>query len=81
MIAEAYEFQLGLYTVRVRPRPDSPGWPVYIVYRGMLLIGKSFSRPDEGCCRWIETSNGAYAAPSGPPRRHTLNGKNGHPRS
>lgn len=47
-------FRLGPYTVLQRPRFDSPAWAVYIVHRGDKYVGKSFSRPDEGCCQWLE---------------------------
>lgn len=57
-------FTIGVYTVHARPRQDNPGWLVYLVYRGSSLIGKSFSVPDLGCCRWLETSNGVYASSS-----------------
>lgn len=59
IIAETCTFVLGCYTVQQRPRPDNPAWPVYIVFRGdpetgYRVVGRSFSRPDEGCCRWLE---------------------------
>ena len=45
---------MGAFTVRVCLRPDNPAFPIYAVYRGELFVGKSFSMPDEGCCRWLE---------------------------
>lgn len=45
---------LGPYVVREGLRPDNPAFPVYLIFKGDELIGKSFSMPDEGCCRWIE---------------------------
>jgi hypothetical protein len=53
-IADTSIFQLGSFTVQQRPRPDNAGWPVYIVFLGDRLIGKSFSRPDLDCCLWLE---------------------------
>lgn len=54
LIAETFTFTLGRYTVQQRPRFDSPAWAVYIIFRGAKLIGKSFSRPDLDCCKWLE---------------------------
>lgn len=94
VIAETCSFALGRYTVWQRPRPDNPAWAVFVVYVGTKLIGKSFSRPDLECCRWLERSNGCYAEQSAPPRRYTANdgevhagakgtsnGRNGHRRA
>lgn len=53
-IIESKTFQLGPYTVRQRPRIDSPGWAQYLVFLGGVLIGKSFSMPNEGDCQWLE---------------------------
>jgi hypothetical protein len=53
----------GKYIVRVGLRCDNPAFPVYLVYVGNRLIGKSFSVPDEGCCRWLERQDG-YAQAS-----------------
>jgi len=47
-------FRLGPYTVQQRPREDSPAWAQYRVFLGAVLIGKSFSIPDLGCCAWLE---------------------------
>lgn len=47
-------FTVGPYTVRIGIRFDSPYWPLYIVFKGEKLIGKIFSRPDEGACAWLE---------------------------
>lgn len=69
IIAETFEFRLGQYTVSVRPRPDNPGWPVYVVFIGERFVGKSFSRPDEECCRFLERFAGRYAEPSKRKRR------------
>lgn len=63
IIADTCSFTLGKFTVQQRPRPDNPAWPVYIVFRGEKLIGKSFSIPDLGCCEWLERTNGVYATP------------------
>lgn len=52
-IVEPFTFKIGRYTVQQRPRFDSPGWAQYVVYLGDLVIGKSFSMPDEGCCDWL----------------------------
>lgn len=93
IICESLTFQLGPYTVHQRPRTDSPGWAVYLVYLGHRFIGKSFSIPDEGCCQWLERSGGRYAEPSQKPRRQSAKnsrlfkrsifatGRNGHPRT
>jgi len=53
-IVETRTFQLGQYTVQQRPRFDSPSWGQYLVFLGNILIGKSFSMPDIGCCEWLE---------------------------
>lgn len=52
-IIECRTFEIGRFTVRQRPRFDSPGWGQYLVFYGTVLIGKSFSIPDEGCCEWL----------------------------
>ncbi len=57
-------FDLGPFVVHIRIRPDNALFPVYIVFRGAKLIGKSFSRPDRDCCDWLERTNGVYAEPS-----------------
>lgn len=46
-------FELGPYVVRQRSEPDRQ-WPLYCIYLGRVLIGKSFSKPDLGCCEWLE---------------------------
>lgn len=51
--------RLGKFTVHVRLRFDNPAWPLYVVYVGERLIGKSFSIPDLGCCQWLERQNPA----------------------
>lgn len=81
IICESLTFHVGPYTVHQRPRTDSPGWAVYLVYLEQKFIGKSFSMPNLDCCQWLERSNGRYAEPSQKPRRHSHNGRNGHPRS
>lgn len=53
-IAETRTFQVGPYTVRQQPRFDSPSWAQYLVFLGDVLVGKSFSMPDLGCCEWLE---------------------------
>lgn len=53
-IVETKTFQLGAYTVRQRPRIDSPGWAQYLVFLGGVLIGKSFSMPALSDCEWLE---------------------------
>lgn len=52
-IVESRTFELGRFTVRQKPRFDSPGWAQYLVYLGEVLIGKSFSMPDLSCCEWL----------------------------
>lgn len=47
------------FTVRVGLRPDNPAFPVYLVFIGTNLIGKSFSLPDLECCRWLERQHAA----------------------
>lgn len=47
-------FILGKYTVRLGLRRDNPAFPLYLVFLGHVLIGKSFSRVDEDACRWLE---------------------------
>ncbi len=47
-------FQLGKYTIRLGLRADNPAFPVFKVFIGNILIGKSFSRVDEDACRWLE---------------------------
>jgi hypothetical protein len=47
-------FTIGKYTVREQLRFDNPAFPQYVVFLGDKLIGKSFSRPDLGCCQFLE---------------------------
>lgn len=61
MIADTTSFDLGPFKIHQRPRFDNPAFAVYLVFRGARLIGKSFSRPDRGCCEWLERTNGVYA--------------------
>lgn len=61
IVANTSTTQLGAYTVYERPRFDNPAWAVYIVFKNEKLIGKSFSRPDLGCCQWLERQQGVYA--------------------
>lgn len=53
-IVEIFTFVVGKYTVIQRPRLDSPGWGQYCVYVEGILIGKSFSMPNEDACQWLE---------------------------
>lgn len=46
--------ELGKFIVHERTRFDNPAWPVYFVFLRGKLVGKSFSRPDLGCCEWLE---------------------------
>lgn len=64
MIADTTSFDLGPFKIHQRPRFDNPAFAVYLVFRGERLIGKSFSRPDQSCCEWLERTNGVYAEPS-----------------
>lgn len=61
IVCETRTFTLGPYTVRQSPRFDNPAWPVYTILKNDKIIGKSFSIPDLGCCRWLEINNGVYA--------------------
>src|SRR4051812_21148602 len=53
LLAEPLTFVVGAYIVKQTPEPDRQ-WPLYRVYLGGVLIGKSFSMPDEDACRWLE---------------------------
>lgn len=53
-IADTRSWTDGPYTIQQKPRLDSPSWPVYVVFRGERLVGKSFSLPSESDCRWLE---------------------------
>lgn len=64
-IAPARRYELGRFTIQERPRPDSPAWPVYIVILRGVEVGRSFSKPDEGCCEWLLTHpDGVYTGPA-----------------
>lgn len=63
---------MGPYTVRIGLRRDNPAFPVYLVYLGERFIGRSFSMPDQGCCRWLEHQ--IYAGTSAPEKRMALRG-------
>lgn len=63
-IAQFAIWRIGPYTVRQGLRQDNPAFAQYIVFRDARLIGKSFSRPDESCCRWLEITHGVYATES-----------------
>lgn len=72
LIVETSTFAMGRYLVVQRPRPDNPGWAVYLVFLGETLVGKSFSMPDIGCCQWLE--HGRYTkVRSAKLRRYTFN--------
>jgi len=45
---------IGKYTVRLGLRVDNPAWPVFLVFVGDVLIGKSFSSVDLSACQWLE---------------------------
>jgi hypothetical protein len=68
--------RLGKYTVIARTRFDNPFWSQYVVYIGEIIIGKSFSMPDLGCCAWLERQYEAgrtvYAATSAPLQRFSM---------
>ncbi|MDP2619286.1 MAG: hypothetical protein Q8P46_03790 [Hyphomicrobiales bacterium] len=64
-IADTEYWRIGKYTVQSRPRPDNPAFSLFVVFHGLRLVGKSFSRPDLGCCRWLEL--GRYAERSHEP--------------
>ena len=68
--------RLGRFTVVTRLRFDNPAFAQYLVFIGDKLIGKSFSMPDEGTCRWLECQEIAgrtvYAEKSAPLQRHTM---------
>lgn len=49
-----HEIPVGRYLVKVRLRTDNPAFPVYMIFLGHVMIGKSFSMVDEGACRWLE---------------------------
>lgn len=53
-VFEPHEIQVGHYIVKVRLRTDNPAFPVYMIFLGHVMIGKSFSMVDEGACRWLE---------------------------
>lgn len=75
LIAETGVFYIGPFTVRIALRIDNPYWPRYLVFRGDLLLGPHFSRPDEDCCRWLEFQHvrkrTVYAEPT-QRRRHPM---------
>lgn len=81
IIAQTSTFVLGDFTVQERPRFDNPAFAVYIVLRAGCFIGKSFSRPDLDCCKWLARQKSeelVYAECSAPlkdkGREHTLRG-------
>lgn len=53
-IAETRIWKIGKFTVRQQPRQDNSYWPCYWVFVDDVVIGKSFSMPDLGCCEWLE---------------------------
>jgi hypothetical protein len=69
-ISDVQTWREGPYTVRQQPRNDNPYWPCYLVFLDDVLMGKSFSRPDLGCCDWIrrqyEEGRTVYADSSAP---------------
>lgn len=73
-VVEPCTFTVGAFVVRQAPRFDNPRWAVFIVFLGERLIGKSFSRPDEGWCgHLLRMANAeAYTLPA--PRRMKLRG-------
>lgn len=64
-IADTRTFQLGPYTVVQRPRANDPACPAYTIWRGEQIVGRSYSRPDEACCRWLESHPGRPLYASG----------------
>ena len=65
-IAETRAWNVGPYRVQQRPRFDNPAFAVYVVMRGDVLIGKTFSIPSLSDCEWLDRHNGAYAPKSRP---------------
>lgn len=66
---------LGKYTVRLGLRADNPAWPVFLVFVGDVLIGKSFSSVDLSACQWLERQQRAqngYAYSSAPLPTHSV---------
>lgn len=69
--------RLGRYLVRIGLRRDNPAFPVYLIYRGDKLIGRSFSMPDLGCCEYLERQELdriSYARESAQQRKAKLRG-------
>lgn len=52
-IVETRVYALGNFTIQQRPRPDSPGWAVYVVLYQGKVIGKQFSVPTISDCEWL----------------------------
>lgn len=52
-IIEPQIFRRGKFMVILRPALDHT-CPLYRVYLGNVLIGKSISIPDEDACKWLE---------------------------
>lgn len=83
-------FALGRFTVVLRPELDH-ACPLYRVYLGEVLIGKSLSIPDLGCCEWLyrqQRDQTCYAYSSAPLteitnalHRRLANRKRGRPRN
>ena len=80
-MSEPKTFHLERFTVHERTRFDNPAWPVYLVFFAGRLVGKSFSRPDIGCCEWLERQTAeelvyaeCSAKLSDKGREHTLRG-------
>ena len=73
IVAETRSFDLGPFTVHQRPRFDNPAFAVYMVFRGIRLVGKSFSVPNRDWCESIERIEklGRYVLDSAPLKRHS----------
>lgn len=47
-------FELGGYTVRICLRRDNPAFPIFMIYRGAIFIGRHMSRPGLSDCERLE---------------------------
>jgi hypothetical protein len=47
-------FVLGCYTVRICLRRDNPAFPIFVIYRGEIFIGRHMSRPGLSDCERLE---------------------------
>lgn len=61
IIAEAFIYELGKYTIRRKPLHLNPAFATHHIYYRGRLVGQQLSVPTVSDCEWYERRHGVYA--------------------